>query len=367
LIKYEAIYIDSQTSSQRKSGLIFFTEKSFSFVSEDINYEIPFHLITISSGGSGNKLVFFNNAENENISVYTSDRSVYKNEYLKNHENLALQLKSSKKISRNILYGTVFVISLFILSIIGLIFSKDFIVEKIANQAPVSWEKTVGDKLFQTISLQYKFIHNDSLKNEFLKVAKPLTNQLKKEGVKIDLYFIKDPSINAFALPGGKVVIQSGLIDNAESWEEVMGVLSHELAHVIRRHHLRGIINNIGIYTLLSALIGDVTAIAGTVLNTGGELASLSNSRDFETEADETGWDYLEKAKINPKGMISFFETLDKESGSKLDGYLSFMSTHPETKERIKNLKKKLKEHPTNFPLISNNFDQFKKSFNKQK
>jgi predicted Zn-dependent protease len=99
----------------------------------------------------------------------------------------------------------------------------------------------------------------------------------------------------------------------------------------------------------------------------GGELASLSNSRAFETEADETGWSYLLAAHVNPKGMISFFETLDKEKHSKMEGYMSFMSTHPETKERIKNLKEKLKENPVNFKLIDASFSSFKKSLNTDK
>ena len=175
----------------------------------------------------------------------------------------------------------------------------------------------------------------------------------------------KDPTINAFALPGGKVIIQTGLIEHAKSWEEVLGVVSHELAHVTRRHHMRGIINNLGLYVIISSLIGDITAISGTIVNMGGDLASLANSRDFETEADETGLDYLIAAGINPQGLVSFFKTLEDETPNKLEGYTSFMSTHPATADRIDHLNKIIKDKKIKIGPIKDDFNQYKKIINK--
>ena len=360
---YEAILIDTTISSGRVSGVLTIYSDRVEFLSDSKTIEISNTFLKITAGGAGNRLIFFSDCNINDLSIYTDDKKVLKNEFLINNHLLAGQLKSSKKVVRKIIFSSIYVLSFFILLILGAYLAKDYFVEKLANQVPREWEKKAGDQLFKTISGQYKIVENDSLKKVFLEVAKPLLNQIEKKGVKIELYFVEDPSINAFALPGGKVIIQSGLLENSKSWEEVLGVLSHELAHVTRRHHIRGIINNMGLYVILSTLIGDVTALAGTIGNLGGELASLSNSRAFETEADETGWGYLVKGHINPKGMISFFETLDKKHGTKMDGYLAFMSTHPETKNRIKNLKAKLKESSVNFKLIGNDFVSFKNSF----
>lgn len=366
LKKYEAILIDSTISNGRIAGELVISEGQIEFTSESKRFVIPIFNVKISAGGAGNRLIFFTHTNENNISIYTSDKRILKNEVLKGHSHLYVQVKKSKKVVKRILYSSIVVLSLFVLTIVGLYLSKNYFVEKLANQVPVEWEKKAGDQLFGSLSVQYEVIHDDSLKKVFLAVADPLIKEVAKKGVKIDLYFVKDHSINAFALPGGKVVIQSGLIENAKSWEEVLGVLSHELAHVTRRHHVRGIIDNLGLYVILSTMVGDVSAIAGTFANMGGQLASLANSRDFETEADETGWEYLLKAKVNPKGMISFFETLDKKYGTEMDGYLSFMSTHPDTKERIKNLKEKLKEHPVHFKPISNDFELFKKALDEK-
>ncbi len=365
---YDAVLIDSDLPHGRESGQLTVYEDRLEFYSEGRKFQVPLHLLSITAGGAGNRLLFFSHQKDHAISVYTSDRKILKEPFLVGQSHLHPQLKSSRKILRKIKFATLYTLLFFVLLIGGLYLSKDYLVRKIAEQVPVSWEQKAGDQLFTVIKGQYSLIENDSLKQVFLEVADPLLKQVRKKGVKVDLYFVNDPSINAFALPGGKVVIQSGLLDHAESWEEVMGVMSHELAHVTERHHMRGIINNLGLYGILSAFFGDMSAIAGTVASMGGDLASLSNSRAFETEADETGWDYLIAAKINPKGMISFFETLDREhKGLKMEGNLSFLSTHPDTKERIEHLRKKYRKNPVAFSLIRHDFTAFKKSFNQHK
>lgn len=364
---YQAIIIHPEVKGGRCSGILTTNSSSIVFQTESLTYQIPLPLLNISAGGAGNRFVFFKDKTQDAISVYTSDKSILKDPDLAYIKELSGDISGAKKVLRKTLTGTLSVLAIIGLLIASLYLLKDALVESLAKQIPASWEKSAGDKLFTALSLQYRFANNDSLKKEFLTVGAPLFKQVEKEGYKIDLYFVKDASINAFALPGGKVVVQTGLIENAKSWEEVMGVLGHELAHVSRRHHTRGIINNIGIYTILSAVIGDVSAIAGTFASLGGDLASLSNSRSFENEADETGWEYLVKAKINPAGLTSFFETIKNEEKGRLDSIvnkqvdLSFLSTHPAIDDRIKHLKEKQKDIKQNFKPLPDTFEDFKR------
>lgn len=371
--KYEAIIIHPEVKGGRCSGELEISFSEIIFTSEEIFYKFSLNNLAINAGGAGNRYIFLKDLNQDIISIYTSDKSIFKDSNIISNEKLANEIKKSKNTINKPLIIVGIVLMIIILGITSLFFFKDKMVEGIANQVPKEWEKTAGDKLFNTMSLQYHFIKNDSLKKEFLKVAAPLFKQVEKDGTKIEIYFVKDPTINAFALPGGKVIIQTGLIQNAESWEEVLGVLGHELAHVTRRHHVRGIINNIGIFAILSAAFGDVSALAGTFANMGGELASLSNSRDFENEADETGLKYLENAQINPQGMVTFFETLKKEHQTELDSTLnktidlSFLSTHPNTQDRIDNLKKQIKNYPNkNYITLANNFKSFKEALLKK-
>jgi beta-barrel assembly-enhancing protease len=368
LQNYQAILIHPDIKGGRVSGNLIIKNNGVFFESVEINYQISLLNLSINAGGAANRFVFFVAKNEKDISIYTSDKKVLKNPILVSNSYFKKEIKQSKSVLNKTLRGVFIICFIGVLFIGGLYLFKDRMVESLANQVPVSWEKEAGDKLFTTLSLNYHFIKNDSLKKEFIKVASPLFKEIEQHGYKIDLYFVKDSEINAFALPGGKVIIQTGLIENAKSWEEVMGVLSHELSHVTRRHHIRGIINNVGIFALLSATVGDVSALAGTFANLGGELASLSNSREFENEADETGWDYLVKAKINPSGFISFFETLKKENEKEtaIDSTLnksidlSFLSTHPDTQDRIDNLKKKEKNNQYKFKPLASNFNAFK-------
>lgn len=363
---YQAILIHPSVQGGRCSGILHVKANELHFESDEIQYGLPFKDLEIGIGGSGTRFVFFKDKSQNEISIYTSDKAILKSPSLVSSPYLTQYLKESQKALSKVWIAPMVVLGVLVLFFVGLFWAKDKMVKMIASQIPISWEQKAGDQLFSALSMQYHFVKNDSLKKEFLKVGAPLFRQVEAQGYKIDLYFVKDPTINAFALPGGKVIVQTGLVSNAKSWEEVMGVLGHELAHVTERHHIRGIINNIGIYALIGAFFGDVTAISGTIAQVGGDLASLSNSRSFENEADERGWDYLVEGKINPNGLVTFFETLKKEHETGMDTLvhqkvdLSFLSTHPNTQERIEHLKEKAKDYDQRSEPLPNTFENFK-------
>lgn len=361
---YHAILIGSGSEFTRESGRIEVRSYSVVFSGETKSHEISFSNLKISVGGNNKELIFFSDKRNPHISFYTSDKNILKDAFIKEHPDFAAQVKIIKKTKRNVWMTLFGIVAVLALAIVGLVCSKDYLVEKLAEKMPVRLEQEIGDKLFQAISMQYDFVENDTLKKELTRVAAPLIKQIEKDGTKIEFYFIKDATINAFALPGGKVVIQTGLIEHAKSWEELLGVVSHELAHVTRRHHMRGIIDNLGLYAIISSLIGDVSAVSGTIINMGGDLASLANSRSFETEADETGLEYLTAANIDPAGLISFFKTLQEESSVKEEGYLSFISTHPATEDRIGHLKALIEKQTVNFKPITEDFNKYKQLIN---
>lgn len=364
---FDGILLDSTKSNYRESVKITLSASGITIQTRLTELNYGFNEIDFSAGGNNKKLIFIQPKAEKDICFYTSDFKILKNDFLKSNPDSIKQINQIGNTRKTYWIVTSSILLAFV-GIIALLFIfKNQLIEKAAHQVPIKWEKKVGDQLFKSVTFQHEFIKNDSLQEILEKIALPLTNQLKKEGTNVEFYFIKDPSINAFALPGGKVVIHSGLIEHATSWEEVLGVLGHELAHVSRRHHLRGIINNVGLFGVLSVFFGDISAIVGTLANTGGELASLSNSREFETEADETGVDYLLKAHINPNGLISFFKILEKEHSSKTDEYLSFLSTHPTTKNRIAHIKQYIKTKGATNSKIKLDFNSYKNAFNQIK
>ncbi len=143
-----------------------------------------------------------------------------------------------------------------------------------------------------------------------------------------------DPSVNAFAMPGGFVVVNAGLINAADSAEEVAGVLAHEVQHVERRHSLKTLAQVVGLQAVLNLAMGDVTGNAWSGL--AAQLGALKFSRDHEREADQLGLAALARAHVDGHGMLRFFEKLEKHDSKTI----ALFSTHPATVDRLQALQK---------------------------
>jgi beta-barrel assembly-enhancing protease len=150
------------------------------------------------------------------------------------------------------------------------------------------------------------------------------------------------PDVNAFALPGGYIFINWGLVEKAETADQIAGVVAHEIQHAVARHGLRNVIARAGIWMVVGALFGDMQGIGGLIAGGAGELAALSFSREQEDEADRLGLDLLYAAHFDPSGMPQFFEKLKEEQANLGLDLPSFMSSHPDTDARISNLQAKI-------------------------
>lgn len=160
-------------------------------------------------------------------------------------------------------------------------------------------------------------------------ITKPLLEAAGPLPFAFEFVVQKDESVNAFALPGGFVTVNSGLLEAAESGEEVAGVLGHEIQHALLRHGTRRILRELGGSMVLSLLMlgGEPTGMSAL----SGRLTSLSYDRGQESEADARGVDLLLRAGIDPRGLARFFERLSRESGAAPPVLLS---THPDSGER---------------------------------
>lgn len=143
----------------------------------------------------------------------------------------------------------------------------------------------------------------------------------------VKVYVVDHKMVNAFATPGQDVVLMRGLIDKADSAEEVVGVLAHELGHVDHRHPLQSAMRGAGLTFLLTALSG------GSAADLAALMAETSYSRDHEREADRYALEALKREGISTKGLASFFEKLDEENHT-LETVLQLVSTHPMSEER---------------------------------
>jgi len=136
---------------------------------------------------------------------------------------------------------------------------------------------------------------------------------------------VDSPQVNAMAAPGGFVIVFTGLLREAQSAEELAGVLAHEVQHVVLRHSLRGLVRNLGWRVTLSLLLSGAGDLGTPLAAWAEQLGSLRFSRDQETEADEHGVRLLRQAGIDPRGLATFFERLAQDKAEPP----AFLSTHP--------------------------------------
>ena len=159
-----------------------------------------------------------------------------------------------------------------------------------------------------------------------------------KETYPIYITVVNSPTVNAFALPGGQIFVYSGIISKMKNYNELVALLSHEITHVTHQHSLKSLGRSAATSIFISGLFGDISGISAGILDQASQLKQLRFSRELETEADQHGVDFMVKYKVNPMGMINLMQILDAE-GEKQDGFMKYLSTHPETKERINALK----------------------------
>lgn len=176
-----------------------------------------------------------------------------------------------------------------------------------------------------------------------------------------------NPSVNAFALPGGIVAINSGLLTLAQQESELASVFAHEIAHVTQRHIARNFENAksfsvISALTLLGTILAAVYNIdlgqAALVTSQAGiHQAKLAYSRNFEQEADRIGMHLLAGAGIDPQGMPLFFKRLHKHTQLNRGQIPEFLSSHPLTLDRMGESETRARQYRGSYTSNSLHFD----------
>ncbi len=164
-------------------------------------------------------------------------------------------------------------------------------------------------------------------------------------------YVVNTGVVNAFAVPGGYIYVNRGLIDHTERMDELAGVLGHEIGHVVLRHSVKQMQQmqgtNIGVALgcILTQVCDDPAAQAA--VNTGAGLAFAKFSRDDERQADEQGVLNTTRAGISPQGMESFFQKLVALGGPGASGGVAvWFQDHPGTQDRIDNVHRQISAIP---------------------
>jgi predicted Zn-dependent protease len=210
---------------------------------------------------------------------------------------------------------------------------------------PVSIDQQIGTMVFESMDLGGPEVNDPVVVQAVQTMVERLAPHAKLQEMEFDVHVVNSPVVNAFALPGGKIVVFTGLIEKADDAEQVAGVIGHEMAHATLRHGLQRVGQSLGLAAALTLILGDTQGVVAA----GAELFQLASinsySRTHENAADEEGVRMLHAAGIDPTGLPRFFETLKEEHGE-LPGVVSWISTHPQHEERIASVQKQLASLP---------------------
>jgi len=220
----------------------------------------------------------------------------------------------------------------------GYFYGLPAVAEDVVKRIPVETEVSLGNHIlnwfdenewFKTSTIeQYQ---QDNIINRFSKLHNGL-----EISPHIQLEFRNSELIgpNAFAFPGGTIVITDQMVETAETDEEILAILAHEIGHAERRHSMRQILQSSFVALAAATVTADAASLSAAVAGLPVILAQTKYSRDFETEADEFALALLKSHDISTDAFADIMEHLDE--GSELMKKLSFISTHPVTEERIK-------------------------------
>ena len=219
-------------------------------------------------------------------------------------------------------------------------------------------ETLLGNAIMEQGRRDPTYINDPDVRQYLLKLGASLSAHASGLGQPIHVFGVQDPQINAFALPGGYVGVNSGLVVQSESESELASVLAHEIAHVAQRHIARGMTQGAQSSAILLASIAAalLAAMAGS-----GDLAmgaaafgqaaaidqQLGFSRQAEQEADRIGLEMMRKAGYDPRGMTQMFGRL--ASVSRLNERMSggtYYSTHPLSTQRMSDIENRVRELP---------------------
>ncbi len=288
-------------------------------------------------GGASGRMVFCRTPDRK-LTIFCEDRRFPAALDMESGGELAEQLSSvrGQRLSEGIRWR-MWLLGMAIVSVLCLIggyYALIAVAKASIVAVPVSVDTKIGKLALESLELEGTRVTDKVVVDAVQEMVSRLEPHSELKGLTFEVRVMDSPEVNAFCLPGGKMVVYTGLLKKAKTAEQVAGVLSHEMAHAIKRHGLQRITESLGIVVAIELMIGDVGGLVAIGVELGKSAALTSYSRELETEADIVGVQLLHAAAIDPLELAGFFEML-KDEGDDLPAAMRWLSTHPEHEARI--------------------------------
>jgi predicted Zn-dependent protease len=201
-------------------------------------------------------------------------------------------------------------------------------------------EQQMGAEYAAQINAQLPIVQDAEINRYINVLGDSLARLADPRGIDYSFYVVNDASINAFAVPGGFIYVNRGLIDKTQNLSQLAGVLGHEIAHVVRRHSVQQMEKaqgaNIGLVLGCTLINVCGSQAAQAAINVGGSALFAKFGRDDEREADQDAIPNVVRAGIHPRGIPEMFQILLAERDRNRGAVEGWFSTHPGEEERVR-------------------------------
>ena len=345
---FEARAFNPSLGNEVVSGKILLDRWHLRFESGSIRLEIAFANLHIEIDDAAQERVCLSSDQLPGWTIFPIDAAILEDYSFRQHDNIRNQISeiySRRELKRRLKLTLAFV-AICGLMATALVILSGIMVRSIVARIPADFEAEVGDSLLEDLKGPNGFNDDPKLMTRVNQAVNPMLSRLPGNGTNFDFHIIEEPTPNACALPGGHVVITTGLLEVASRPEEIAGVVAHELAHEIRKHSFRQLFADMGPLIICRVFLGGGRGITGAIGNGSELLIQRGFSQEYEMEADAVGWQYLVDAHIDPRGFIDILKKLKAEQDRTPHGHVQIQafSTHPATEKRIKRLEAKWKK-----------------------
>lgn len=206
----------------------------------------------------------------------------------------------------------------------------------LARMTPPAFEEQIGANFEDQLNLAFKACRGKDGQGALQALGEKL-GDADDAPFPIRVQAVQAPFANAFALPGGAVLVTDDLIDEARTPDELSAVIAHEVAHVERRHVMQAVYRSLGLGLVLDAVVGGGTGAGQQAVLLAGSFTDLRFSREAEREADVRGMALLHEHGLSSQGMAPFFERMAaKGDGDDAAAVKELVSSHPDSLRRAK-------------------------------
>ena len=229
-------------------------------------------------------------------------------------------------------------------------------------------EVEMGTQYAQQINAQLPIVQDPEINRYVNVLGNQIAQRADQRGLQYRFFVVNAREVNAFAVPGGYIYVNRGLIERTNTLSQFAGVLGHEIGHVVRRHSVQQMQKaqgaNFGL--VLACVLTSIcnSDVGQTAINVGGTALFAKFSRDDENEADQEAIRNVVRAGIHPRGIPEMFEILIRERNRQASAVESWFATHPLEEDRLERTRRMVEEIPaaTRASLMtdSQNFHTFR-------